>query len=131
MKPSKLKPAQRSISWVLQLVIVSILGYASFLKLSDDPVEVELFTMLGMESTGRYIIGFIEAAACVLLLLPNAAVHGAILTFGVMLGAMIAHCSKIGFEGMTPLAAILLVVSSLVIIYLRRKQIPSIARMLN
>ncbi len=131
MKPSKLKPAQRVISWVLQLVIITILGYASYLKLSDHAAEIDLFSKLGMEPAGRFIIGFIEAAACVLLLLPNAAVHGAILTFGVMLGALIGHSTKIGFVGMTPLAALLLIIISTVVIYLRRKQIPSIARMLN
>lgn len=131
MKPTKLKPKARALSWVLQLFIVSILGFASFLKLSDAHAEIELFTKLGMEPAGRYIIGFLEATACVLLLLPNAAVHGAILTFGVMMGALIAHCTKIGFDGATPFAAILLTVVSVVIIYLRRKQIPSIARMLN
>ncbi len=131
MKSSKLEPAQRAVSWLFQLIIISILGYASFLKLSNNTMEVELFTKIGMEPYGRYIIGFIEAVSCVLLLLPNAAVHGAILTFSVMLGALIAHSTKIGFIGVTPIAAVLLVVLSAVIIYIRRKQIPSIARMLN
>jgi hypothetical protein len=84
-----------------------------------------------MEPTGRFIIGFLEATACVLLLNPNSAVHGAILSLGIMIGAVIAHSSKIGFNDMFAYCTILLVICSSAIIYLRRKQISSIARMLN
>ena len=126
-----MKPTERIISWILQIIIIVVLADAAYLKLSNNLEVIQMFSALGMEPAGRYIIGFLEAAACGLLLLPNAAVHGAILTFGIMLGAIIAHCSKIGFEGITPLVAVLLVILSSIIIYLRRMQIPSIARMID
>lgn len=130
-KITPLKPLEKVVSWVLQLGIISVLGYAAYLKLSDHSAEVALFSALGMEPAGRYIIGFLEALACVLLLIPQAAVHGAILTFGIMIGALLAHCTKIGFIGFTPIAAVSLMILSVVIIYIRRRQIRSISRMID
>jgi len=131
MKKTKLKGSHSVISWILQLIIVVVLAYAAYLKLSCHELEIALFTVLQMEPLGRYTIGFLEAVACVLLILPNATVHGAVLSFGLMVGAIIAHCTKIGFEGATPIMAIMVMVFSVIIIYLRRKQIPSIARMMG
>ena len=119
------------ISWILQLCIITMLAPAAYFKLTGHEGAIDLFTMLGMEPTGRYIIGFLEATACVLLLTPNSAVHGAILSLGIMIGAVIAHFSKIGFGDMFDYSSIALVICSSAIIYLRRKQINSIARMLN
>jgi len=116
MKKTKLKGSHSVISWILQLIIVVVLAYAAYLKLSCHELEIALFTVLQMEPLGRYTIGFLEAVA---------------LSFGLMVGAIIAHCTKIGFEGATPIMAIMVMVFSVIIIYLRRKQIPSIARMMG
>ncbi|MFT5906801.1 MAG: putative membrane protein YphA (DoxX/SURF4 family) [Cryomorphaceae bacterium] len=126
-----MKPKSQVISWVLQLCIIALLAPAAYFKLAGHEASIKLFTDLGMEPTGRYIIGFLEAAACVLLLMPNTAVHGAILSLGIMVGAVIAHSSRIGFNDMFAYFAIVLVLCSSAIIYLRRKQIKSISRMLN
>ncbi len=119
------------ISYVLQLFIISMLAPAAYNKLTSDPGSIALFTILEMEPTGRYIIGFLEAAACVLLVTPNSTVYGAILSLGIMIGAFIAHCSKIGFNDLFHFSSLALMICSSIIIYLRRKQINSIARMLN
>jgi hypothetical protein len=126
-----MKPKSTIISYVLQLFIIALLAPAAYHKLTSDAGSMALFTMLEMEPTGRYIIGFLEATACLLLMIPNSAVHGAILSLGIMIGAVIAHCSKIGFSEMFHFSSLALVISSSLIIYLRRKQINSIARMLN
>lgn len=125
-----MKPTAQIISWILQLTIITLLAPAAYAKLTAHPDAVALFTTLEMEPAGRYIIGFLEAATCALLLNPNSAVHGAILSLGIMIGALIAHLSKIGFDNMFYFSLILIITSS-AIIYLRRKQIKSIARMLN
>ena len=120
------------ISWILQLSIAAIFIPTAYFKLTGNPESVALFSKLGMEPTGRYVIGFLEAAACGLLLNPNSAVHGAILALGIMMGAVIAHSSKIGFsDGVFGYIAIALVIVSSAIIFIRRKQIKSIARMLS
>jgi len=126
-----MKSKSKIISWVLQLCIIALFAPAAYSKLTSHEASIALFTELGMEPTGRYVIGFLEAVACALLLMPNTAVHGAILSLGIMIGAVIAHFSKIGFNDMFAYFAIILVICSSAIIYLRRKQIKSIARMLN
>lgn len=125
MKPTHI------ISWILQLSIIALLAPAAYFKLTSDQESVAIFTSLGMEPAGRYIIGFLEAAACALLLTPNSVAHGAILSLGIMLGAVIAHTSKLGFNNIFAYSSITLVIGSSIIIYIRRKQIKSIARMLN
>ncbi len=121
----------QAISWFLQLCIIVLLAPAAYFKLTGHEESIKLFTDLGMEPTGRYVIGFLEAAACALLLMQNTAVHGAILSLGIMIGAVIAHSSRIGFNDMYAYFAIILVLCSSGIIYIRRKQIRSISRMLN
>jgi len=119
------------ISWILQLCIIVFFAPAAYFKLTSAPESVTLFALLEMEPTGRYIVGFLEALACGLLLIPNSSVHGAILSLGIMLGAFIAHASRIGFNDMPSYSSIILIICSSIIIYIRRKQIKSIARMLN
>lgn len=125
-----MKPAY-ILSWILQLCIIALLAPAAYFKLTGHPESVALFKLLEMEPAGRYIIGFLEASACALLLTPNSAVHGAILSLGIMLGAVIAHATKIGYNNMFAYFSIALVILSSSVIYIRRKQIRSIARMLN
>lgn len=126
-----MKPLSLILSWLLQVGIVAVMAPAAYAKLTDSPESVALFTELGMESNGRYIIGFLEAVVCVLLLIPHTAVHGAVLTLGIMLGAIMAHLTKIGFTDAFSFLSILLTIASATIIFLRRKQIPAIARMLG
>ncbi len=121
----------QAISWFLQLCIIVLLAPAAYFKLTGHEGSIELFSRLEMEPTGRYVIGFLEAAACALLLTQNSAVHGAILSLGIMIGAVIAHFSKIGFGDMFDYSSLILVLCSSAIIFLRRKQIRSISRMLN
>ncbi|MGJ8656971.1 MAG: DoxX family protein [Akkermansiaceae bacterium] len=125
-----MKPAY-ILSWILQLCIIGLIAPAAYFKLTSHPESVALFSLLEMEPTGRYIIGFLEATACALLLTPNSAVHGAILSLGLMLGAVIAHATKIGLNDIFAYFSITLVILSSTVIFIRRKQIKSIARMLD
>jgi len=126
-----MKPLAHILSWLLQLGSIALIAPAAYAKLTNNPGSAALFSELGMEPTGRYIIGFLEVIACGLLLLPHAAVHGAILTLGIMIGAVIAHLTKLGFADTFSYFSILLVIASCLIIFIRRKQIPTIARMLG
>ena len=87
------------ISWILQLAVVAIIGQTLFYKFTDDPETVELFRQLGMGSFGYKLIGLLELIACILLLIPNSVATGALLGWGLMTGAIIAHVTEIGFEG--------------------------------
>lgn len=120
------------LSWAAQVAIAAILGSTLYFKFSDASQTVDLFSEVGMGAFGYKLIGVLELLACVLLLIPQSILWGAILSWGVMSGAILAHLTKVGFEGsdgtlgMMAIAAWLL--SSLVI-YLRRNQASFIENM--
>lgn len=78
---------------------------------------------------GHLIIGSLELIACILLLLPQSVVYGAILGSGLMTGALIGHITKLGWEGergKLGLLAVLTLFCCLSVLILRRRQIPII-----
>jgi uncharacterized membrane protein YphA (DoxX/SURF4 family) len=115
------------ISWIVQIIVAAILCYPAWGKLTSSTVEVELFTVLGMEPHGRYIIGLLESLAIILLMIPRSAVWGAFLALCIMSGAFLAHATKIGFLGeLTIVSSMLWVVilGSVAILALRNQEIP-------
>lgn len=129
-----MKKPHRIISWILQIVVAVLLAQASVFKLISDPDTVSLFTKLGMEPHGRIMTGIFELLACILLLIPVSSIYGALLAAGLMSGALLGHITKLGFtgpEGELGIMAILILLASLVILFLRRAQLPFIARMFS
>ena len=115
------------ISWILRLVIVVILGQTLFYKFTDHPETVELFAKLDMGAFGYRLIGFLELIACILLLIPSSVAWGALLAWGLMSGALMAHITKIGFEGeMGVLAGMAAIawIFSILIMYIHRAKLP-------
>tara|TARA_R110002072_G_scaffold117794_1_gene248919 strand:+ start:790 stop:1248 length:459 start_codon:yes stop_codon:yes gene_type:complete len=129
-------------SWILQVVVAFILGQTLFFKLTGAPETVALFEVLGAEPMGRIATAIAELVCVVLLLVPKTSVLGAIGSVGVISGAIMAHLTKLGVsidpvalgnENLAPLEgpslfimAVVVFVSSLVIIAIRRTQIPII-----
>lgn len=87
------------LSWILQLLLAGILGLAGWMKLSGDPQSQQLFQNLGMDPGGRYVIGILEILIACLLLRSCTAARGAFLALCIMVGALIAHATRIGFLG--------------------------------
>jgi uncharacterized membrane protein YphA (DoxX/SURF4 family) len=128
------KKTTHILSWVLQLIIVVIIAQTLPFKFGGAQQSINLFTELGMEPHGRYITGVLELFACLLLLIPASVSYGAFLTTGLMAGAVLGHLTKLGFGGENgPLGglAILCFLLSLVILYIRRSQLPIIGRMFS
>ena len=122
------------LTLVLRIFLALLLSWAGYLKLSSAEVEIELFTTLGMEPIGRYLIGALEVAAAILILLPQSVVYGAVLSWGLMAGAVIAHLTKIGITGPSGIlfgAAVLALISSTLIIYITRNRIEFLDHMFN
>ena len=114
-------------SWILQLVIVVIIGNSLFFKFTDHPDTVEVFRQLGMGAFGYKLIGFLELIACVLLLIPASVAWGALLAWGLMTGALLAHVTEIGFAGeMGVLGGMAITVwtLSIFVMYLNRTGLP-------
>jgi putative oxidoreductase len=135
------KPAT-IVSWILQIVVAFILGQTLFFKLTGAPETVALFEILGAEPMGRYATAIAELICVVLLLVPKTSVIGAIGSVGVISGAIMAHITKLGIS-IDPIAlakpeiaplegpglfmmAVIVFVSGLIIIAIRRVQIPII-----
>lgn len=121
-----MKKSHCFLSYPLQIIAALILGTAGILKVTGDPGTIEMFTLLGMEPLGRYLVGGLECVAALTLLLPFAAASGAVLAWGLMTGALIAHATQLGITGtMFPYAATALSIwlASMVILYLRRDEL--------
>ncbi len=95
MKETTSKQA-RVASWVLQIVAAGILGQALFFKLTGAAEARQLFETLGLEPWGRIGIGLAELLAVLLLLNPRRAAWGALLTLGLMIGAIGSHLTVLG-----------------------------------
>ena len=80
-----------------------------------------------MGAFGYKLIGLLELITCILLLIPNSVATGALLGWGLMSGAIIAHVTEIGFEGESGVLggmAISAWLCCIVIMYLNRKSLP-------
>jgi hypothetical protein len=116
--------------WGPRLVCAAIMAFVAYLKLTGNAGDIALFTQLGMEPTGRILIGVIEGICALLLVSPYAAVGG-VLTSAVMVGAVIAHATKIGFivnddGGLHIILLLVVIVCSLTVAYVRRRELPLI-----
>lgn len=111
---------------LLQLIPAAILFTTSYGKLTSQPLEVQIFTALGMEPTGRYIIGIIEGLAALLLLSRRMAAAGALLAVGTMLGALIAHITILGFDLDHTIMLSTVLFISLIVLISRRGNLPFI-----
>ena len=82
-----------------------------------------------MEPWGRYATGIAELVAVALLLNPRTAVLGAVLTTGLMGGAIMSHLTKLGIEvqgdgGLLFGLAVTVLLLSAIVIVLRRRDLP-------
>ena len=91
-----LTPFQSHLSWTLQILAAVIMGQTLFFKFTGAPEPVYLFTTLGAEPFGRWFAAISELIAVGLLLIPATAGFGALMSIGVMSGAILAHLTKLG-----------------------------------
>ena len=121
--------ASRLISLLATALVVGIVGQTLFFKFTAAPESVALFTQLGLEPFGRVGIGVAELVALILLVIPRTAIYGASLAAGLMGGALFSHLTTLGFAGdMGVLAALAVValLASLTVLWIRRSEIPVI-----
>ena len=117
------------VSWILQLLAAAILGQTLVFKFTGAPESRWIFEQLGAEPWGRWGSGVAELSAIVLLLVPRTAAMGALLTLGLMAGAIGAHLTRLGIEvqgdGGTLFAlASVAFLAAAAVAWLRRAQVP-------
>lgn len=120
---------RRGVAWGAQLLAAAILAQTLFFKFTAAEESVYIFTTLGLEPWGRIGSGVAELVAVLLLLRARTAALGALLSAGVIAGALQAHLTKLGIDvqgdgGLLFGLAVVTFVASLVVLFLRRRQIP-------
>ena len=110
--------------WVLRIIAALIMLQTLYFKFSGAEESVYIFSQLGMEPWGRIGAGVLELIASILILYPRTTFFGSALAAGLMIGAIVAHITKLGFVvkddgGQLFIYALLVLVSSaiLAIIY--------------
>ena len=124
---------QKIVSWILQAVAAFILARAAYGKFTGMEMSLFVFERLEMGTSGRFTIGLIEAFAALLLLMPSVPQIGALLGFGTMMGALIAHTTVLGLDtngdgGMMVAMMGVVVLATSTVMYIRRRDLPLIGR---
>ena len=119
------------LSWAARIIVAIILLQTLFFKFTGAPESIYIFEKMGMEPWGRIGSGIVELIAGILILIPNTKIYGAILSLGVISGAIISHLTKLGIEvqndgGTLFGMAVLVFVLSLGLIIYHKKEIPFI-----
>lgn len=93
------KRRYRTIEMLLRIITAIILIQTLHFKFTGHPEAIHVFSIIGMEPWGRYVIGIIELIAGILFFLPNLWKIASVITFCLMLGA-------VGFHLFTPLGIV-------------------------
>ena len=133
---TNLPRTQMILAWGLQLLVAGILLQTLFFKFTGAEESVYIFTTVGAEPWGRIGSGVLELVAALMLLVPATAAYGAVLTMGLMAGAIMSHLTVLGIEvkgdgGLLFGLAVTALVGSAIVLAIRRLQVPVIARLLQ
>ncbi len=127
----------KKVIFIIKLIAAIIMLQTLFYKFSGATESVELFTKLAgkNEAVMRIGTGVLELIASILLFIPKKIWLGALLTIGLMGGAILSHLTKIGIEhnndgGLLFSAAIFTFLSGLIVLLSVRKNLPLIGEKL-
>ncbi|MEQ8925868.1 MAG: DoxX family protein [Fulvivirga sp.] len=114
-----------------RLIAAIILLQTLFFKFSGAEESIYIFTKVGMEPWGRIGSGIGELIAAVLLLIPSTIWLGALMSLGIISGAILFHLTVLGIEvqgdgGQLFIYALLVFVCAFIALVIHRKQIPYI-----
>ena len=121
----------KTLLFVLRIVIAVILLQTLRYKFLAHPDSVYIFSTLGLEPYGRIGIGVMELFASVLLFPKRTIWLGALLSVGLMAGALFSHLTQLGIEvkndgGTLFYMALVTWTLGLVVLWDERKNIPFI-----
>ena len=129
---NSLTKPQKIASYLVRFTAAIILLQTLFFKFTGAPESVYIFTKVGLEPWGRYGSGVVELIAAVLLMSSCYGWLGAMLSLGVMGGAIMSHLTVLGIVvqddgGLLFGLAITVTACSLITLVLHRRQIPLVA----
>jgi len=108
--------------WVVQIGLAAMFLMAGGSKLMAAPTMVALFDAIGWGQWFRYVTGAIETSAAVALLIPSAAVYGALLLILTMIGAIATNL----FLGQSVIPPLVLLLVASAVAWVRRNELPAI-----
>lgn len=113
----------------LRIIVAIILIQTLRFKFTAHPDSVYIFTKVGLEPYGRIGIGILELISSVLILIPRTVWAGALLTLGIIGGAIMMHLTQLGIEinndgGTLFYMALTTFILSAIILFNVRKSIP-------
>jgi len=120
---------KEKLSWAARIIVAIILLQTLFFKFTGAPESIYIFEKMGIEPWGRIGSGIVELIAGILILIPNTKIYGAILSLGVISGAIVSHLTTLGIVvqndgGSLFGLAVLVFVLSLGLVIYHRKEIP-------
>ena len=134
----ELSKRRKVLSWVLQAVVAVILLQTLFFKFTGAPESVYIFSKLGAEPWGRIASGVFELIAAALLLVPRTVAVGALMSLGVISGAIFSHLTRLGValtevgdRGELFALAVVVFSGSAAVLYIRRRELPFVGAVLS
>ncbi|WP_327635595.1 DoxX family protein [Kribbella sp. NBC_00482] len=90
--------------WVVQAVLAALFVMAAVPKLTGDPLMVDMFAEIGAGQWLRYVVGTLELAGAIGLLIPRLCRLAALGLAGLMVGASVTNLFLFGVSPAIPLA---------------------------
>lgn len=113
----RVNAAKNAALWTLKVVLAAVFLLVGIQKLLGGTAWVQLFAMAGYPEWFRTVVGAIEAACGVALLIPGLAAYAAIALAVVMFGATFTQL--VSGAGWDALASLALLVALVVVARLR------------
>lgn len=107
-------------AWALQVVLALAIGGSGILKLIGDPAMVEMFDTIGVGQWFRYLVGLLELAGAIGLLIPRLRVLAATGLLLLLGGATITNIAVLDAD---PWSALVWAVLAAAIVYLRKDEL--------
>lgn len=123
------------IAWACRFIAAAIMLQTLWFKFMAAPEPVYIFDKVGLGAPGRIGTGIAELIASLLILYPRTTWLGALLALGVMGGAIMSHLTVLGIDvlgdhGLLFGLALAVAACSLVLLFIERRSIPVIGRLL-
>ena len=115
--------AATAVLWLTQLALAAMFLMAGGSKLGGAQAMIALFDAIGWGQWFRYVTGTVEIVAAIALLVPSAALFGALLVIATMIGAVITNMSL----GQPPAVPFVLLLIAAAVAWLRRDQLEALA----
>ena len=109
--------------WLTQVALAVVFVMAGGSKLVGVPAMVSVCDALALGQWFRYVTGVIEVTSGIALLVPSAAIFGALLLIPTMLGAIVTNVFVVPASPVMPL---LLLLGAAAIAWARRHQLSNV-----